>query len=580
MLYCEENFDVKTMELVGVFVKRFRCFDNQFFSLHPLIKGHVSKEKGEYTICLYDNKEFDLFREKKLNVMALCGKNGCGKTTLINKIRSDFRYGQSSILFFIDAQKKIATSEVIEVVFEGRSCAFDNTFDYDIDETLEDDNSEISFDDYEDENEKFSDSAQIFFKHYLEFPRLFSFENDGELLTHYEIQLDSDRIRGWIKRYLEILPRFYDDTQKNEKKTIINHRDSIEAYDHYVMDYPLYSFVISYLGRVVRLYNGRDDVNLNPFGIISSNSFEEMNKKIRERIQRIDEVDEKLRDFLFLNAESYLLDWSIPYKRRKIESSIDVKEQMKWLTNMVWDILDDVNKILMMDNHNSADVKELIHDAFPAFKENLFSIKPYKVMDNGIRRLSDLSEGQKRSLINRQKIFDCLKEEKYTIVFDEPENAYHPEMSRWFWADLVKEVEFTKKYLCNEIQTSDIDLSEKKKKIRELNKRYVTIIVATHSPFLLSDLFKHNILALENQGDGFVREANIRNTFAGNIAEILCDSMFMNGMVGAFAEQQIQSLFRKKIKDETDLNNRKQLVGQIGDPILKNILMGELASER
>ena len=109
-----------------------------------------------------------------------------------------------------------------------------------------------------------------------------------------------------------------------------------------------------------------------------------------------------------------------------------------------------------------------------------------------------------------------------------------------------------------------------------LNKRIPTIVVATHSPFLLSDLFRHNILALENIGDGFVREAEIKNTFAGNIAEILCDSMLMNGMIGAFAEEQIQSIFCKKIKDESDLNNKKQLVEQIGDPILKNLLMSEL----
>ena len=431
MLYCEKNFDVKTMELVGVFVKRFRCFDNQFFSLHPLIKGHVSKEKGEYTICLYDNKEFDLFQEKKLNVMALCGKNGSGKTTLINRIRKDFKYEESEILFFIDAQKKIATSEVIEVVFEGQSCAFDNTIDYDIDATSENDNSELNFDDYEDEDEELNDSEQIFFKHYLEFPSLFSFESDGELLTHYEIQLYSDDIRRWIKFYVDVIFKYYEKIQKNKGEIIDIYRVTIEKFDHYMMNFPLYSLVISYLGRVARLYNGRDNINLNPFGIISSNSFEEMNEKIRERIQRINEVDEKLRDFLFLNTESYLLDWSIPYKRRKIESPIDVKEQMKWLTNMVWGVLEDVNKILVEDNSNSSDIMKLIYDA-SAIRKKLFHIIPYKVMNNGIRRLSDLSEGQKRSLINRQKIFDCLKEEKYTIVFDEPENAYHPEMSRWF----------------------------------------------------------------------------------------------------------------------------------------------------
>ena len=71
MLYCEKDFDIKTMELVGIFIKKYRCFENQFFSLHPLVKGCVLKKKGEFIIRLYDNGEYDLFREKKLNVILM-----------------------------------------------------------------------------------------------------------------------------------------------------------------------------------------------------------------------------------------------------------------------------------------------------------------------------------------------------------------------------------------------------------------------------------------------------------------------------------------------------------------------------
>lgn len=45
MLYCEKDFDAKTMEFVGIFIKKYRCFENQFFSFYPLIKGKALKKK-------------------------------------------------------------------------------------------------------------------------------------------------------------------------------------------------------------------------------------------------------------------------------------------------------------------------------------------------------------------------------------------------------------------------------------------------------------------------------------------------------------------------------------------------------
>lgn len=563
MLYCEKDFDAKTMEFVGIFIKNYRCFENQFFSFHPLIKGNVSKKKGEFVIHLYDNGEYDLFREKKLNIITLCGKNGCGKTTLINQLQERFEYDIGKILFFIDAKKHIAISKKINVNFNNTPCKTDNKKRFDINEILSNNYSGLEYRDYNGFRYR-GEFEKKFFNHYVENPGLFSFENDDKLLTHYEIRFDSDNIRRCITFYLENIP-----VQFVFNKELWN----IEEYGYNLVKYPLYILVLFCLGKVFRMFDRGKKININPFSIEGSDSFEQIQQKIRKKIKRIDEQNTRLQDFLFSDHKSYKRGSHIPYKTIEIGSAQELKIQKNGLKKIFQDLLYSIANVNLKNNDSL--LMMATRNLEERYGENIFFFTPYKLMINGRRYLSDLSEGQKRALMNRQIIFDSLKNKKNIITFDEPENAYHPEMSRCFWTDLVKEVDFTKKYICKETESSSESLG-KKKKIKKMSEKYVTIIVATHSPFLLSDLFRHNILALENKGDGFVREAEIKNTFAGNIAEILCDSMFMNGMIGTFAEEQIQSLFRKKIKNESDLNNRKQLVEQIGDPILKNLLMSEL----
>ena len=519
MLYCEKDFDIKTMELVGIFIKKYRCFENQFFSLHPLVKGCVLKKKGEFIIRLYDNGEYDLFREKKLNVIALCGKNGCGKSTLINLI---FDKNDERFLFFKDSNNRIASSDKFCVEYRGNLCRLVDEISLDIVDSLKDDYST----DYKLKHDFWSD----FLEHYIADPDLYSFENDGKLFTHYEIHIDPNYIKenAWPHHF-------------SQKKI----RYDIPDID--IMNYILYMIIAC----------GFNDVENRRAKLFEKNfhSLVEYANELEKSFPELKKKNQELRNLLFVDYASNLI-----YKSIRISSVTKLEEIKSFLYNL----LDESSKRVGLSS----------------VPINLFRFVPLKIMPNGKRYIYDLSDGQKNSLINRYKIYSSLKQvdesRGLVIKFDEPENTYHPEMARCFWADLIKEVEFTRSYLNNFMEKKIKEHYSWKSKIEILNKRIPTIIVATHSPFLLSDLFRHNILALENKGDGFVREAEIKNTFAGNIAEILCDSMFMNGMIGTFAEEQIQSLFRKKIKNESDLNNRKQLVEQIGDPILKNLLMSEL----
>ena len=68
----------------------------------------------------------------------------------------------------------------------------------------------------------------------------------------------------------------------------------------------------------------------------------------------------------------------------------------------------------------------------------------------------------------------------------------------------------------------------------------VQLICASHSPFILSDIPRRNVLYLE-KGEEFKKDK--MRTFAANIGDLLCDSFFMKeGLIGQFSKEKIISL--------------------------------------
>lgn len=83
--------------------------------------------------------------------------------------------------------------------------------------------------------------------------------------------------------------------------------------------------------------------------------------------------------------------------------------------------------------------------------------------------------------------------------------------------------------------------------------RKVHLLFATHSPMLLSDVPKSNVVILPSKegasGDtrhGLDAFVNMGNTFGANIFDLYRDSFFLDqGTVGAFAQNKIDSLLKK-----------------------------------
>lgn len=102
----------------------------------------------------------------------------------------------------------------------------------------------------------------------------------------------------------------------------------------------------------------------------------------------------------------------------------------------------------------------------------------------------------------------------------------------------------------------------------------IQFILTTHSPFLISDLPKDNLIFLEKRKEGECRvipnEKIDGETFGGNIGELYLDAFFLNGsLISYFAAKKIKELIshvkNQKEYSETDM----KLLKFLGNKIIK-----------
>jgi len=151
--------------------------------------------------------------------------------------------------------------------------------------------------------------------------------------------------------------------------------------------------------------------------------------------------------------------------------------------------------------------------------------------------------------------------ENVTIIFDEIELYFHPEFQRKFL-----------EYLLNEIELLQLQ------KIKGIH-----IIFSTHSPFILSDIPKQNVLQMK-EGKPVIDKT--LETFGANIHTILSKGFFLDAQIGAVAREIIQEVIQKlnelrviksnkgneQILNTEDQEFLAQKIKLIGDPLVREKL--------
>lgn len=192
-------------------------------------------------------------------------------------------------------------------------------------------------------------------------------------------------------------------------------------------------------------------------------------------------------------------------------------------------------------------------------KQKIFSIHSV------VYHLRNLISIKMNNVIGMNNIIrQLIKYNNINIIFDEIELYAHPDFQRTFINDLLKSLKV--------IVTKD---------------QFINIIFITHSPFILSDIPKQNVLFLETDKESKKAMPSTYeggNTFGANIHEMLTNGFFMESTKGAFAISKINEFLEfykeeDKMEEINFLNKRdyfKKLIAMIGEEYIKRILQSQL----
>lgn len=176
------------------------------------------------------------------------------------------------------------------------------------------------------------------------------------------------------------------------------------------------------------------------------------------------------------------------------------------------------------------------------------SVSNINVLSSGEQHLVHTMQSVLYHILNVNSVHSSevekIKYEYINIIFDEIELYFHPEYQRRFVFELLERLDSLKK-------------GTHIPKIKGIN-----ILFCTHSPFILSDIPKQNVLFLGDKKDF--------KTFGANITTLLANSFFMENLIGEFAKNKINEVIRWMTHDKEDILKTIRL---IDEPILRNKLI-------
>jgi len=200
----------------------------------------------------------------------------------------------------------------------------------------------------------------------------------------------------------------------------------------------------------------------------------------------------------------------------------------------------------------------------PIFETDIVIKQP----NNKYSFLSDLSSGERQELYSTSSVIYHLKNIdsvindailiKYNhvnLIFEEIELYFHPEYQRRYVKRLIEQI--------GKAQLNSI---------KSINMCFVT-----HSPFILSDIPKNNVLFLKEGMPNFEMQ---EDTFGANIHSLLQNGFFLDGVpIGEFAKDKINAMFRKLHEgyiDEGNIDKDDTFYNEIllvSEPFIKSQLL-------
>lgn len=176
-------------------------------------------------------------------------------------------------------------------------------------------------------------------------------------------------------------------------------------------------------------------------------------------------------------------------------------------------------------------------------------------------RLYQLKKSDDKSAMKDQGPVRLIK--SYILFFDEIEVTIHPDLQRQLMSNVIAFLESTFG--------------------KSIHYHYrFHIIFASHSPILLSDIPRSNVVFLECQKAGAktttkaISESDLatKSTFGANIHTLYRDSFFLEkSLIGSFATHVINQIITSLKKNSRTRNKLLPLINIIDEPVIKASLL-------
>lgn len=592
------------MELVYLWVEEYKNIKNQGFNFSPRFTCKYDKNKNELSI--EEKKDYVSIFPENINVTAIVGENGSGKSSII-KIILMLIYGKQSLEPQIESQLK----EYKFFLIIKKNDRFEKiSLIEDYESITDQDNTQI-------EEIQTIDFFSIHFNYMLdtlydgtkdEWIKKIYHRNDRYatpiLLEPYKNADNEEKIDLKIIEYLnnQRILKFYNniktDTLINSffnpnklkifyptikeyglKKTLKENSQTQFNYDYEIQDLDKLSYKIQkmYSKKITRermgtildsindLYVNKNanDINIIYLALKLMTPSYSYNKEVVQKIEKLltDTKNIKAKDVINKiikevnqSIDKILAPNDTSYENEKIRRCLKFHQnyQNQQFRDIFTNSIDDIKIISELNNN--------FHELVPPWIEVEF-------FDNS-KSIKSLSSGQKglfTFIINILYQLSNLKQKQQyqslNLFLDETDVGFHP---AW--------------------QTSY--LNETIKSIEKIWDKKINIVFLTHSPFILSDIPKKNVIFLENdENHNCINMTNYItiNTFGANIHTLLSHGFFMKeGLMGEFAKERINQaikyLNQKELtKDEIDYC--ENIISIIGEPILKSTLQAMLSSK-
>ena len=616
------------MELVYLWVEDYKNIHKQGFNFSPRFECKFYPDydrNGRLT----DNSKLEIVEKdyvnifpENINITAIVGKNGSGKSSLIENIINDIifnekiEYDEQPLYCYLNDKK--------DKMYINSYLLSDHNIKSDVSYKLTHIESDTDENEYLDCD--FSDIKKL-----IDFKN----EYDKSFFYFYNNRLEVDNNAHQIYKYNEEL-LFYSEIDKTDD--LINlEKENDKTFNNLIsllMDNSRLPKEISNIFVPIKMYINREDVFIflehfkneesdyryfieerNTADIIkletliylryflNKNSFNSKWKeytmsllKIFEGKHLIEEYKIILDNILIILQEMY---FKIEFEKKDIRYD-DNKSNDYYLEKIlelekVYIILQnpyDLALLISSKRNNyfydyEIDISKLNNDTINIFK-NMPAYLTISFTNSIGKRYNELSSGEKnilKLLFSIKNIIDLRQNRTYSfnILLDEIEDTLHPAWQKKLISWLI--------YFFSNFKNIQLNF-----------------IITTHSPFLISDLPKENIIFLDTYKEleeevinGEQKAGNCKvlskdevlekkQTFGANIHTLLSDSFFMkDGLMGEFAKSKINEIkmFYEKIIEEKktgeniyfyNQNQEKfwQIQKIIGEPFLQKIVKNQL----